>query len=207
MGSGFTALAFLAIRSHLSEAGEQRWSVLALPFIVMSITLFAVLPGMEFAALAAAETGADAKAVQTALFPWFVPILLTSGVSFVLGVLGFARGIADSHVLSPRLTRLTVIALTVMAASRFVPSARFSPTCRARPASWHCGRCHTRCGSIRRRGPRCGRDRSRRPDGTLPPRRRAAFPTATTPATLASCPIPRLSIRCRVYREALLALC
>lgn len=46
---------------------------------------------------------------------------LTSGVSFVLGVLGFARGIADSHILSPRLTRLTVIALVVMAASRFVP--------------------------------------------------------------------------------------
>ena len=61
VGSGFTALAFLAIRSHLSEAGEQRWSVLALPFIVMSITLFAVLPGMEFAALAAAETGADVR--------------------------------------------------------------------------------------------------------------------------------------------------
>lgn len=75
VGSGFTALAFLAIRSHLSEAGEQRWSVLALPCIVMGITLFAVLPGMEFAALAAAETGADVKAAQTALFPWFVSIL------------------------------------------------------------------------------------------------------------------------------------
>lgn len=121
VGSGFTALAFLAIRSHLIQAGEQRWSVLALPFIVMGSTLFAILPGMEFAALAAAETGADVEAAQTALFPWFVPILLTGGVSFVLGVLGFARGIADSHVLSPRLTRLIVVALVVMAAARFIP--------------------------------------------------------------------------------------
>jgi hypothetical protein len=121
VGSGLAALAFLAIRSYLREAGEERWSVLALPFIVMGSTLFAILPGMEFAALAAAETGADVEAAQTALFPWFVPILLTGGVSFVLGVLGFARGIADSRVLRPQLTRLVVVALVVMAAARFVP--------------------------------------------------------------------------------------
>ena len=34
VGSGFTLLAFLAIRSYLREAGEERWSILALPFIV-----------------------------------------------------------------------------------------------------------------------------------------------------------------------------
>ncbi|HZJ52040.1 MAG TPA: hypothetical protein VFF07_14655 [Actinomycetota bacterium] len=121
VGSGFATLAFLAIRNYLREAGEERWSVLALPFIVMGSTLFAILPGMEFAALAAAETGADVEAAQTALFPWFVPILLTGGVSFALGVLGFARGIADSHILSPRLTRLILVALVVMAAARFIP--------------------------------------------------------------------------------------
>ncbi|MDQ3660615.1 MAG: hypothetical protein M3454_06060 [Actinomycetota bacterium] len=121
VGSGFTALAFLAIRSHLSEAGEQRWSALALPFTVMGSTLFAILPGMEFAALAAAETGAGIEAAQTALFPWFVPLLLTGGVTFAFGVLAFARGISDSQILSPRLTRLVVAALVVMAAARFVP--------------------------------------------------------------------------------------
>jgi hypothetical protein len=120
VGSGFTALAFFAIRGYLRDAGEERWSVLALPFIVMGSTLFAILPGMEFAALAAAETSGDVEATQTALFPWFVPILLAGGISFVLGVLGFARGIADSHVLRPQLTRLVVAALVVMAA-RFAP--------------------------------------------------------------------------------------
>ena len=40
-------------------------------------------------------------------------------------------------------------------------------TCRARPASWHCGRWHTRCGSVRRqRDPRDSRDQCRLPDGT-----------------------------------------
>jgi cytochrome bd-type quinol oxidase subunit 2 len=135
VGSGFTALAFLAIRDYLRDAGEERWSVLAQPFIVMGSTLFAILPGMEFAALAAAETSGDVEAAQTSLFPWFVPILLTGGISFVLGVLGFARGIADSHVLRPQLTRLVVAALVVMAARASSHWARSSSTCRARPAS------------------------------------------------------------------------
>jgi hypothetical protein len=121
VGSGLTALAFLAIRSYLREAGDERWSVLALPFVVLGSTLFATLPGMEFAALAAAETGSGVEAIQSALVPWFLPILLTAAVTFTLGVLGFARGISDSQVLSPRLTRVVVIALVIMAAARVVP--------------------------------------------------------------------------------------
>ena len=114
-------LAFLAIRSYLREAGEERWSVLALPFIVVGSTLFVVLTGMEIAVMAAAEVGADVQAVQSALLPWFIPILLTGAVSFALGVFGFARGIVRSGVLGPQLTWLVVGALVVMAIARFVP--------------------------------------------------------------------------------------
>jgi hypothetical protein len=63
VASGLLVLAFLAIRSYLREAGEERWSIVALPFIVVGSTLFAVLPGMEFAPLAA-EAGGDVEAVQ-----------------------------------------------------------------------------------------------------------------------------------------------
>ncbi len=45
VGSGLAVLAFLAIRSYLRQAGEERWSSLALPFIVMGSTLFTVRPG------------------------------------------------------------------------------------------------------------------------------------------------------------------
>jgi hypothetical protein len=121
VGSGLAVLAVLAIRSYLRAAGEERWSPVAVPFIVIGSTLFAVLPGLEFAPLAAAQTGGDVQAAQTALLPWFIPILMTGAAIFALGVLGFARGIAHSGVLSPRLTWLVVGALTVMAASRFVP--------------------------------------------------------------------------------------
>jgi hypothetical protein len=121
VGFGLAVLAFLASRSYLREAGEERWSILALPFIVLGGTLFAFLPAMEIAVLAAAEAGADVQAVQTALDPWFLPILLTAAITFALGVLGFAMGIVRSGVLSLRLTWLVVGALVVMAAARFVP--------------------------------------------------------------------------------------
>jgi hypothetical protein len=121
VGYGFAVFAFIAIRSYLREAGEERWSAGALPFIVMGSTLFAVLPGMEFAPLAAAEAGADARAAQAALIPWFVPVLVTGAVSFALGALGFAMGIVRSGVMSRVPTWLVVGSLVVMAATRFLP--------------------------------------------------------------------------------------
>ena len=118
---GLVALAFLAIRSYLRDAGEERWSVLALPFAVMGSALFMILTGMEFAPLAAAETGGDVEATQSELIPWFVPILATGGISFAFGALGFAMAIMRSRMLNAQLTRLVVGALVVMAAVRFVP--------------------------------------------------------------------------------------
>lgn len=78
IGYALTVLAFLAIRNYLREVGEERWSSLALPLIAVGSALFAILPGMEFAPLAAAETGGDAEAAQEELAPWFNPHLRDS---------------------------------------------------------------------------------------------------------------------------------
>jgi len=121
VGYGLIVLAFIAIRSYLREAGEERWSVLALPFVVMGSTLFAILPGMEFTPLAAAETGADFEAAQEELVPWFVPVIVIGGVCFALGALGFAQAVVRSGILRPELAWLVAGALVVMAAARFVP--------------------------------------------------------------------------------------
>src|SRR5918996_4801792 len=64
VASGLIILAFLAVRSYLREAGEDRLSTLGVPFVVLGSTLFAVLPGMEFAPLAAAETGATTAGIE-----------------------------------------------------------------------------------------------------------------------------------------------
>lgn len=121
VASGLLVLAFLAVRSYLREAGENRWSVLALPFIVIGSTLYAFLPAMEIAMMAAGEAGADVEASLIAMDPWFFPILLAAAITFALGILGFATGLVRSRVLGARLTWFVVGALVVMAAARFAP--------------------------------------------------------------------------------------
>jgi hypothetical protein len=121
VASGLLALAFLAVRAYLREAGEDRWSAAALPFVVIGCTLYAMLPGLEFAPLAAVEVGGSAEAAQEALIPWFAPLLVAGGVTFAVGMFGFALGVRRSGLLSPGVTNIVVVALGVMALSRLVP--------------------------------------------------------------------------------------
>ena len=89
-------------------------------------TLFAVLPGMEFAPLAAAETGATPagiEATQEALSSWFVLVLVSGALAFAIGVFSFARALSVTTPAGRALTRVVVVALVVMAVSRFVPLA------------------------------------------------------------------------------------
>lgn len=126
VASALIILAFLAVRSYLHEAGEDRFSARGMPFVIVGSTLFAVLPGMEFVPLAAAETGAttaEIAAAQNAIAGWFAPVLLAGAFTFASGVLSFARAISVTTVGSHGLTRIVVAAMVVMAVSRFVPLA------------------------------------------------------------------------------------
>lgn len=121
IGSGLIALAFLSVRAWLRDAGEERWSPVAVPFVVMGATLYAILPGMEFTIIAAVHTGADAAAAQAAIDPWFLPLLLSAAALFALGVVGFAIAIVRSNVLTPRIAVVVAGAMIVMGIARFVP--------------------------------------------------------------------------------------
>lgn len=119
--SGVVILAFIAIRGLIRDLTDDSWSALGLPLIVIGSIFYTLLPGMEFAPLAAIDAGSDAAAAQSALQPWFLPVLLIGAVTFALGVFSFAKGIASLSILSPRLTGLIVVALVILALSRFVP--------------------------------------------------------------------------------------
>ena len=121
VASGVIVLAFIAIRGMIRERGDDSWSAFGLPFVVIGSMFYTLLPGMEFAPLAAVESGSDAAAAQGALEPWFLPVLLVGAVTFALGVSCFAKGIASLRILSPGLTGLVVVALVILAVSRFVP--------------------------------------------------------------------------------------
>jgi len=121
VASAILLLAFLAIRSYLREAGDDRWSARALPFVIVGGTLYAILPGMEFAALAAAETGSDVRAAQAAVEPWFVPVIVTSGVVSAIGIVGFARGVSSVGPIVLGVPKFVVAAFGAMAVARIVP--------------------------------------------------------------------------------------
>lgn len=121
VASALVALAFLAIRAFLRDAGEERFSAWALPFVIAGSALYGLLPGLEFAPMAAALTGADAAAAQASLKPWFISVLATSVILFAIGIVGFARAVVAGRVLSRPLTQLVVTGLVVWAAARFVP--------------------------------------------------------------------------------------
>jgi hypothetical protein len=124
LASALIALAFLSLRQYLHEAGEDRFSGFGLPLVVVGSTLYALMPGMEFAALAAAETGAttaEVAEVQDAIGPWFMPVLITSGLTFGLGAISFVGAIRVSKIASARITQVVTVALIVMALSRIVP--------------------------------------------------------------------------------------
>ena len=121
VASGLLALAFLALRARLREAGEYHWSRRGLPFIVFGSVLYALLPAMEMAPLFAAKAGVDVESVAEELVPWFVPFHVLGGVLFVVGIVFFRKAISNSGILSGRLSQVVIVALTVMAVARFVP--------------------------------------------------------------------------------------
>lgn len=122
---GFGVLAFMAIRNHLREVADDRGSALGLPLVVLGSVGYTMLPGMELTPLAAVESGGDPEAIQAALQPWFVPVLIVGGAVFALGVVGFAVAVARSGLLGRGMTGLVVVGLLLMAVSRLVPLVVF----------------------------------------------------------------------------------
>lgn len=126
VASGLMILAFLALRGCLRDAGDHRYSAVGVPFVVIGSTLFAMLPGMEFAPLAAAGSGIDlagVAAIQAAVGGWFVAVLATGAFTFAIGVAAFIRAITASRILGRRWAVLVAGALATMALARFVPLA------------------------------------------------------------------------------------
>ncbi|MFD4180678.1 hypothetical protein [Rhodococcus sp. NPDC058514] len=121
VGSGLMILAFVALGALLRTAGERRWVELAVPFAVFGSALFMLPPAFEFAPLVVAEIGGNIEKAQSALLPWFLPVLLIGACVFAVGAVGFAISIHRSRILSMPLTLCVAGSLAMIAVSRLVP--------------------------------------------------------------------------------------
>ncbi len=123
LASGVLLLAFIVIRGFLREAGDASRSAIGLAFIVLGSTAYAMLPGMEFAVLAAVDSGADAVAIQAALDEWFPAVLLIGAVLFAIGVALVGTAVVRYAALGRMTAWIILGALVVMAAARTAPFA------------------------------------------------------------------------------------
>jgi len=121
VGSAAIAVAFVAVREYLRSYGDHRTSAFGLGAVVVGSVMYAVLPGLEFAHIAAHETGADMEATQAALQEWFLVFLLSGAAFFLLGAVAFAVAVARTAPLSGGLNAVVAGALVVFALSRLVP--------------------------------------------------------------------------------------
>ena len=115
------SVAFIVIRSYLRERGDGWFSAVGLALVVVGNTLYAVLPGMEFSALAAHETGTDIAAAQDALQPWFISVLVGGSVVFAAGTTLFAVAIVRSAPMGRTEAVVIAAALVVFGVSRVIP--------------------------------------------------------------------------------------
>ena len=121
LASGAVAVAFVAVRGYLRERGDGMVSAVGLGLVLIGSTLFAMLPGMEFAVIAAHETGADLQETQAALESWFVPILIGGAATFAFGTALFAVAVARVGSFAQLPAIIVAGALVVFGFSRVVP--------------------------------------------------------------------------------------
>lgn len=121
LASAGIAVAFVAVREYLRAHGDRRPSALGLGAVVIGSVLYAVLPGLEFAQIAADETGADMEAAQAALKEWLLVFLVGGSLVFLLGCAAFAVAVMRTRPLGGRLDGVVAGALIVFALARLVP--------------------------------------------------------------------------------------
>jgi hypothetical protein len=118
--SALVAVAFVAVHELLRAHGGNP-SLVGVGAIVMGSVLYAVLPSLEMAQLAAHETGADMAATQEALTGWFRLALLSSGLAFLVGAIAVAVAVNRAALFGGGRDALVATALVLFAMSRLVP--------------------------------------------------------------------------------------
>lgn len=85
-----------------------------------------MLPGLEFARIAAHETGADMEAAQAVLKEWFLVFILGGSLVLLLGCAALAVAVMRTRPLGGRPEGVVAGGLIVFALGRLVPIARSS---------------------------------------------------------------------------------
>lgn len=121
IGLGLMPLVVLVIRQEFRSAGEQRWSGIGLPLLIVGGTLMATIVGTEITLAAVVDSGGDVLAVREADEALTLPVFLGGVLLFVLGWLSFAMAFYRARILPTALNWWAIVALVAVAITFFIP--------------------------------------------------------------------------------------
>lgn len=121
IGLGLMPLAVLVIRHEFRSAGEQRWSAIGVPLLIVGATLLGAYVGTEITLAAVVDSGGDVLAVREADATVTWPLFLGGVLLFGLGWLSFAMAFYRARILPTALNRLAIVALVAIPIASFIP--------------------------------------------------------------------------------------
>jgi len=121
IGLGLVLLAVLVIREQFRGAGEQRWSALGVPPLIVGGTLLGTIAGSEITLAAVVDSGGHVLAVLEASATSTWPLVLGGFLLFDLGWLSFAMAFYRARILRGALNWGAIVALVAIPIVSFIP--------------------------------------------------------------------------------------
>lgn len=121
LGIALFVLAVFALRHHLRDQGENRWSFWAVPFTTVGGGLVTFMIGVEGLGGRAAADANSALAFVEATQDWWW-LWLTGLALFSAGVILLAASVANGSLVTGMTRRLVVVALVIGVAGNFIPA-------------------------------------------------------------------------------------
>ena len=100
IASALMAAAWVAVREHLRDAGENRWSAIALPFLAFAAATYAILPGMEFSVIPPAWSVMMLKSSWLLVLSSIVTVTFTASTKVSVPELSVTRNAPARPLLS-----------------------------------------------------------------------------------------------------------
>jgi hypothetical protein len=121
VGMGLLLLAVVVIRGEFRRAGEQRWSVIALPPLFVGGAILGAVAAAEITLTAVVSTGSDLHAVMESNAAWTMPYILIGGLAFAIGWLSTAVAFHRAPILPRVQNWVAIVASLVIAVGLFIP--------------------------------------------------------------------------------------
>ena len=122
-GIALLLLAIVSARQVLRAAGEERWSFIAVPLVLIGGAFVAGTVGSALAGGAIADTTPDMPTIGEEIDEWVTPVFVVGGLGIGLGMLSLAMALHRTQVLGQRQTWVAIVALVAGVVGIFLPAS------------------------------------------------------------------------------------